>query len=115
MGGDALGVQLALVPEDYGGVGGGAFDSYRICERLARLDLGSATSVFATFLGSDPILFRRYGGELAHGVGRVPYRRNLLRVGGVVQRPAAEQPDGRAGQLPGVPAGERARRRMPVP
>ena len=38
------------------GFGGGAFDVYRVCERMARVDLGLATSVFATFLGSDPIL-----------------------------------------------------------
>src|SRR5205085_1075104 len=28
---------------------------YRVCEQMARLDLGVATSVLATFLGSDPI------------------------------------------------------------
>ncbi|HZU54913.1 MAG TPA: acyl-CoA dehydrogenase family protein [Actinocrinis sp.] len=55
--GEDLGVQLAFFPEEYGGMGGGAFDSYRICERLARIDIGLATSVFATFLGCDPILF----------------------------------------------------------
>ena len=38
------------------GLGGGAFDSYRVCERLARVDIGVATAVFATFLGTDPIL-----------------------------------------------------------
>src|SRR5689334_16746337 len=54
--GDDLGVHLVFVPEEYGGLGGGAFDSYRVCERLARFDVGLATSVFATFLGSDPIL-----------------------------------------------------------
>ena len=55
--GEDLGVQLAFFPEQYGGMGGGAFDAYRICERLARIDIGLATSVFATFLGCDPILF----------------------------------------------------------
>ncbi len=51
-----LGVQLVFVPEVYGGMDGGAFDSYRICEVMARHDIGLATAVFATFLGSDPIL-----------------------------------------------------------
>src|SRR4051794_12630345 len=55
--GDDLGVQLVFVPEDHGGMGGGAFDAYCVCERLARIDLGVATSVFATFLGSDPLVF----------------------------------------------------------
>jgi alkylation response protein AidB-like acyl-CoA dehydrogenase len=52
-----LGVQLVFVPEAYGGMDGGAFDSYRVCEVMARHDIGLATAVFATFLGSDPILF----------------------------------------------------------
>ncbi len=51
-----LGVQLVFIPEAYGGMDGGAFDSYRICEVMARHDIGLATAVFATFLGSDPIL-----------------------------------------------------------
>jgi alkylation response protein AidB-like acyl-CoA dehydrogenase len=52
---DKLGLQLLFVPEEYGGLGGGTFDFYRVCEEMARIDLGVATSVFATFLGSDPI------------------------------------------------------------
>ena len=52
---DKLGIQLLFVPEEYGGMGGGAFDVYCICEEMARIDLGVATSVLATFLGSDPI------------------------------------------------------------
>jgi alkylation response protein AidB-like acyl-CoA dehydrogenase len=52
---DKLGIQLLFVPEEYGGMGGGAFDVYCICEEMARIDLGIATSVLATFLGSDPI------------------------------------------------------------
>jgi len=52
---DKLGIQLLFVPEDCGGMGGGAFDVYRICEAMAAIDLGIATSVLATFLGSDPI------------------------------------------------------------
>jgi len=52
---DKLGIQLLFVPEDCGGMGGGAFDVYCICEEMARIDLGIATSVLATFLGSDPI------------------------------------------------------------
>ena len=52
---EKLGIQLLLVPEEFGGMGGGAFDIYLVCEEMARIDLGLATSVFATFLGSDPI------------------------------------------------------------
>ena len=52
---DKLGIQLLFVPEEYGGMGGSTFDVYRICEEMARIDLGVGTSLFATFLGSDPI------------------------------------------------------------
>jgi acyl-CoA dehydrogenase len=55
--GEDLGVQLLFIPEEYGGMGGGAFDVYKVCEVLARVDLGVATGVLATFLGSDPICF----------------------------------------------------------
>ena len=54
--GDELGIQLLFIPEEYGGMGGGTFDVYRVCEAMARIDLGVATSVLATFLGSDPIV-----------------------------------------------------------
>jgi len=52
---DKLGIQLLFIPEEFGGMGGGTFDVYCICEEMARIDLGVATSVLATFLGSDPI------------------------------------------------------------
>ncbi|MCL4838835.1 MAG: acyl-CoA dehydrogenase family protein [Thermoanaerobaculia bacterium] len=55
--GGELGVQLLFIPEAYGGMGGGAFDVYRVCEALAAVDVGVATGVLATFLGSDPIHF----------------------------------------------------------
>jgi alkylation response protein AidB-like acyl-CoA dehydrogenase len=70
--GEELGIQLLFVPFEYGGMGGGAFDVYRICERMAAIDLGLATSELATFLGSDPIRVggteeqkRRYMGAIA--------------------------------------------------
>jgi alkylation response protein AidB-like acyl-CoA dehydrogenase len=52
---DELGIQLLFIPEEHGGMGGGTFDVYRVCEKMAAIDLGVATSVLATFLGSDPI------------------------------------------------------------
>ena len=53
---DKLGIQLLFIPTEYGGMGGGTFDVYRVCEAMARIDLGVATGVLATFLGSDPIV-----------------------------------------------------------
>src|SRR5512135_3919782 len=52
---EKLGIQLLFIPEEFGGFGGGAFDVYCVCEEMARIDLGVATAVLATFLGSDPI------------------------------------------------------------
>lgn len=69
--GEDLGVQLVFVPEEYGGLGGGAFDSYRVCERLARIDIGLATAVFATFLGSDPILIGATDEQRKEWLGRI--------------------------------------------
>src|SRR6266545_4588170 len=53
--GNDLGIHLLFVPEEYGGMGGSNFDVCRVCEKMATIDLGVATSVLATALGSDPI------------------------------------------------------------
>ncbi len=50
-----LGLHLLFIPEEYDGLGGGAYDIYRASELMAAIDLGVATGVLATFLGSDPI------------------------------------------------------------
>src|SRR5512144_3404775 len=54
MGGAELGIQLLFLDETYHGMGAGALDLARVCEALARLDVGIATGVLATFLGSEP-------------------------------------------------------------
>ena len=79
--GDELGIQLLFVPFEYGGMGGGAFDVYRICERMAAIDLGLATSELATFLGSDPI---RVGGteeQKAKYMGKIAKDGSLFAYG----------------------------------
>jgi alkylation response protein AidB-like acyl-CoA dehydrogenase len=53
---EKLGIQLLFIPTEYEGMGGGTFDVYRVCEAMAHIDLGVATGVLATFLGSDPIV-----------------------------------------------------------
>ncbi len=68
---DALGVQLVFIPEEYGGLGGNAFDSYRVCERMAHVDIGLGTSVFATFLGTDPVLVGGTEEQRKEWLGRV--------------------------------------------
>ncbi|MGO9882563.1 MAG: acyl-CoA dehydrogenase family protein [Solirubrobacteraceae bacterium] len=84
--GEALGIQLLFVPEQFGGMGGDAVDVYRVCERLAAIDVGLATSVLATFLGSDPI-----------SVGGTPEQKRLFigRIAeeGILMAYGATEPD----------------------
>lgn len=51
-----IGLHLLFIPEEFGGLGGGAYDIYRVSELMASIDLGVATAVLATFLGTDPII-----------------------------------------------------------
>lgn len=53
--GPEIGLHLVFLPEAYGGMDGGAYGLYRVCEALARIDLGIATSLFACALGTDPL------------------------------------------------------------
>jgi alkylation response protein AidB-like acyl-CoA dehydrogenase len=54
--GPEFGLHLIYVPEEYGGLGGGAYDIYRISEAMAGIDLGLATAFMAISLGLDPIV-----------------------------------------------------------
>jgi acyl-CoA dehydrogenase len=76
-----LGVQLLFIPEAYGGMGGGAFDVYRVCELMAGIDLAVATGVLATFLGSDPILFGGTEEQKARWLGRIAEEGLLMAYG----------------------------------
>jgi alkylation response protein AidB-like acyl-CoA dehydrogenase len=67
-----VGMHLAFLPEDCGGMGGGARDIYRVSEEMAKLDLGIATAFLAIALGSDPLRVgatpeqrRRWLGQIA--------------------------------------------------
>jgi len=59
--GEDLGFHLVFLPEEYGGLGGSAYDVYRVCMAMAEVDLGIATAFFATSLGTDPL---RVGGTV---------------------------------------------------
>jgi alkylation response protein AidB-like acyl-CoA dehydrogenase len=76
-----LGVQLLFIPEAHGGMGGSAFDVYRVCERMAGIDLGVATSVLATFLGSDPIVVGGTPDQQALWLGRIAAEGILMAYG----------------------------------
>jgi alkylation response protein AidB-like acyl-CoA dehydrogenase len=78
---EKLGIQLLFVPEDCGGFGGGAFDVYRVCEEMARIDLGVATAVLATFLGSDPITVGATPEQKKHWLSRIAQEGILFAYG----------------------------------
>ena len=81
IGSEELGVQLVFIPEEFGGMGGGAFDVYRVCEAMARIDVGLATGVLATFLGSDPIVFGGTPDQKAHWLSRIAEEGLLMAYG----------------------------------
>jgi alkylation response protein AidB-like acyl-CoA dehydrogenase len=51
-----VGLHLIFLPEENGGLGGGARDICRVSEEMAFWDLGVATAFLAICLGTDPIL-----------------------------------------------------------
>src|SRR5512143_3600168 len=53
--GPDVGLHLVFLPQEYGGMGGGAYDIYRLSCEFARIDLGLATAMLAVALGTDPI------------------------------------------------------------
>ena len=68
---EKLGIQLLFIPTEYEGMGGGTFDLYRVCEAMAHIDLGVATGVLATFLGSDPIVVGGTPEQKKHWLTRI--------------------------------------------
>jgi alkylation response protein AidB-like acyl-CoA dehydrogenase len=54
--GPEIGLQLLFIPQEYGGMGGGARDIAAVSETMAKICLGVATGFLAIHLGTDPIL-----------------------------------------------------------
>ncbi len=54
--GPDIGFQLLFIPEEYGGMGGGARDCCALTRQMAGVCLGVATAFFAIQLGSDPLI-----------------------------------------------------------
>ena len=54
--GPDIGLQLLFIPEEFGGMGGGARDTCAVVREISRICLGISTAFFAIQLGSDPIL-----------------------------------------------------------
>jgi alkylation response protein AidB-like acyl-CoA dehydrogenase len=54
--GPEIGLQLLMIPEAYGGLGGGARDSCAVVREMSKICLGITTAFFAIQLGADPII-----------------------------------------------------------
>jgi alkylation response protein AidB-like acyl-CoA dehydrogenase len=78
--GPEIGLQLLMIPEAYGGIGGGARDSCAITREMAKICLGITTAFFAIQLGADPIMVggteeqkQKWLGDIAEGNALVAY------------------------------------------
>ncbi len=78
---DQLGLHLLFIPEEYGGMGGNAYDIYRVSELMASIDLGIATGVLATFLGTDPITVGGTPEQKKEWMGRIAEEALLMAYG----------------------------------
>ena len=78
--GPEIGLQLLMLPEAYGGMGGGARDTGAITREMAKICLGITTAFFALQLGADPIIVggtkkqkQKWLGAIAEGTALVAY------------------------------------------
>ena len=78
--GPEIGLQLLMLPEAYGGMGGGARDCCAITREMAKICLGITTAFFAIQLGADPIRVggtdaqkQKWLGAIAEGNALVAY------------------------------------------
>jgi alkylation response protein AidB-like acyl-CoA dehydrogenase len=78
--GPEIGLQLLMLPEAYGGLGGGARDSCAVTREMAKICLGITTAFFAIQLGADPIIVagteeqkQKWLGKIAAGEALVAY------------------------------------------
>ncbi len=75
-----IGLQLLFIPEEYGGMGGGAKDTSAITREMSKICLGVGTAFFAIQLGADPLLVgatdaqkQKWLGAIAEGNTLVAY------------------------------------------
>jgi len=66
-----VGLHLIFLPEEVGGLGGGALDVCRVSEEMAVIDLGLATAFLAICLGTDPIIVGGTDAQKAEWLGRI--------------------------------------------
>ncbi|MBW1739875.1 MAG: acyl-CoA dehydrogenase family protein [Deltaproteobacteria bacterium] len=108
--GPDIGLQLLFIPEQYGGMGGGARDTCALTREMAKICLGVATAFFAIQLGADPIMFagteeqkEKWLGKIAHGDTLVAYAVTEPEAGSnlAALKTKAEPVQNEAGQITG--------------
>ncbi len=76
--GPEIGLQLVFIPEEYGGMGGGARDSCAVTRETSKICLGISTAFFALQLGSDPILVGATDEQKAKWLGLIADGESLV-------------------------------------
>jgi len=78
--GPEIGLQMLMIPEAYGGMGGGARDSAIVTREMSKICLGITTAFFAIQLGADPLVVggteeqkQKWLGKIAAGEALVAY------------------------------------------
>ncbi|MDM8523799.1 acyl-CoA dehydrogenase family protein [Desulfococcaceae bacterium HSG8] len=85
--GPDVGLQLLFIPEEYGGMGGGARDCCAVTREMSKICLGIATGFFAIQLGADPILVGATGEQKEKWLGAIAEKSAI--VGYAVTEPEA--------------------------
>ena len=73
-----IGLQLLFIPEEYGGMGGGAMDCCAVTREMSKICLGVGTAFFAIQLGSDPIIVGGTEAQKEKWLGAVAEGRSLV-------------------------------------
>ena len=76
--GPEIGLHLLFIPEEYGGMGGGARDSCAITREMSKICLGVGTAFFAIQLGADPIMFAGTDEQKHKWLGRIVEGKSLV-------------------------------------
>jgi len=105
-----VGLHLLFLPEDAGGLGGGAWDIALLAETMSAHDMGVATAFLAICLGLDPIRVAGTESQRAHWLSRIG-EEGLIVAYGVTEpeagsnvaalRTSAERITGAAGEVTG--------------
>jgi alkylation response protein AidB-like acyl-CoA dehydrogenase len=76
--GPEIGLQLLMIPETYGGMGGGARDSCDITREMSKICLGVTTAFFALQLGADPLIVGGTEAQKAKWLGAIADKEALV-------------------------------------